>query len=124
MARIDKYEPKSGGFRAILAFAPVAGDVGKPIPVELNGSGRVVKAVANSAVLRGVICMPSLLNNGDPIDVMTDGEIVDVTTAGVTGAVAGAEIKAGAAGTLDAAGTGKSVGWMVEAWRLVVRVGR
>jgi len=124
MARIDKYEPKSGGFRAVLAFAPAAGDVGKPIPVDLNGSGRVVKAAANSVAVRGVICMPSKLNSGDPVDVMTDGEIVDVTTADVTGAVAGVEVKAGAAGTLDAAGTGKSVGWFVEAWRLVVRVGR
>lgn len=124
MARIDKYNPVSGGFRAKLGFAPVAADLGKVIPVDINSSGRVVKAAANSAAARAVICMPSLLSEGDPVDCMTDGEIVDVTTADVTGAVAGAAIKAAAAGTVGAAGTGVNIGHMVEAWRLVVRVGR
>jgi hypothetical protein len=124
MARFDKVDPKDGSYRAKLAFAPVAGDVGKVIPIEINGSGLVAKAAANSTAVKGVICLSSLLAAGDPVDVMTDGEIVDVTTASVTGAAAGAEIKAGAAGTLDAAGTGDSVGWMVEPWRLIVRLGR
>lgn len=126
MARFDKYDPKDGGFRARLGFAVVAGDVGKVIPVEINGSGNAVKAAANSAATRGVICPVGVMAQGEPVDVMTDGEIVDINVKNtdVTGAVAGAEIKAGAAGTVDAAGTGKSVGWMVEAWRLVVRLGR
>lgn len=124
MARFDKVDPKDGSFRVKLGFAPVAGDVGKVIPVDINGSGLAVKAAANSAGARGVICLSSLLAQGDPVDCMTDGEIVDVTTADVTGAVAGAVIKVGAAGTTDAAGTGRNVGWMVEPWRLIVRLGR
>lgn len=124
MARIDKYDPKDGGFRAKLGFAPAAADVGKVIPVDIDGSGLAQRAAANSAVARGVICLSSQLNQGDPVDVMTDGEIVDVTTADVTGAAAGATVLAGAAGTVDVAGTGRAVGFMVEAWRLIVRVGR
>lgn len=126
MARIDKYDPKDGGFRARLGFAVVAADVGKVIPVEINGSGNAVRAALNSVEARGVICPVRTMAEGEPVDVMTDGEIVDVnvTNADVTGAVAGAEIQVGAAGTVDAAGTGKSIGWMVEAWRLIVRVGR
>lgn len=128
MARFDKVDPKDGSYRAKLGFAVVAADVGKVIPVEINGAGNAVRAAANSVAVRGVICPTSAMPQADPIDVMTDGEIVDVNArAGitdVTGAVAGAEIKAGAAGTVDAAGTGDSIGWMVEAWRLVVRLGR
>lgn len=124
MARFDKVDPKDGSFRVKLGFAPVAGDVGKVIPVEVNGSGLAVKAALNSTTVRGVLCLSSLLAQGEPVDCMTDGEIVDVTTDDVTGAVAGAEINAGAAGTVDAAGTGKSIGHMVEAWRLIVRLGR
>lgn len=126
MARFDKYDPNDGGFRARLGFAVVAGDVGVVIPVEIDGSGVAQRAALNSVAARGVICPVGVMAQGDPVDVMTDGEIVDVnvTNTDVTGAAAGAEIKVGAAGTVDAAGTGKSVGWMVEAWRLVVRLGR
>lgn len=124
MARFDKVDPKDGSFRVKLGFAPVAGDVGKVIPVEVNGSGLAVKAAANSTAVRGVLCLSSLLAIGEPVDCMTDGEIVDVTTDSVTGAVAGTEIKAAGAGTVGAAGTGKSIGHMVEAWRLIVRLGR
>lgn len=124
MARFDKVDPKDGSFRVKLGFAPVAGDVGKVIPVEVNGSGVAVKAAANSTTARGVIVLSSLLAQGDPVDCMTDGEIVDVTTDSVTGAVAGALIRVAAAGTVGAAGTGISVGHMVENWRLIVRLGR
>jgi hypothetical protein len=125
MARFDKVDPKDGSFRVKLGFSAVAGDVGKVIPVDINGSGLAVKAAANSANCRGVICLTAPTPAGDPVDCMTDGEIVDVVAGtDVTGAVAGAEIKAGAAGTVDAAGTGKSIGFMVEAWRLIVRLGR
>lgn len=124
MARFDKVDPKDGSFRVKLSFAIPSADVGKIIPVEINGSGLAVKAAANSVVARGVVCASSPMAVGDPIDCMTDGEIVDVTTTTVVGAVAGAEIKVGAAGAIDATGTGKSVGWMVENWRLIVRLGR
>ena len=112
MARIDKYDPVSGGYRAPLGFTPVLSEVGDVIAVKLDGNGRVIKST--DAVCRGVICLSSLLNLADKVDVMTSGEIVDVE-----GLDAGTDYTAAAAGAL-AEGTG--VGWTVEAWRLVVRV--
>lgn len=112
MARIDKYDPVSGGYRAPLGFAPTSGEVGDVIAVKLDGNGRVIKSTDD--VCRGVICLSSLLNQGDKVDVMTAGEIVDVE-----GLDAGTDYASAAAGAL-AEGTG--VGWTVEAWRLIVRV--
>lgn len=129
MARIDKYDPVSGGFRAKLGFAPTADDVGDVIAVTINGSGNAVRSSAANA--DGVICLSSLLAQGDPVDVMTDGEIVDVDASNdnVTGAAAGAEVFAGASGAVNttapgAGANGVRLGRFVEAWRLVVRVGR
>lgn len=124
MARFDKVDPKDGSFRAKLGFAPVAADVGKVIPVDIDGAGLAQRAALNSANARGVICLSSVIPQGRPVDVMTDGEIVDVTTDDVTGAAAGAVVHAGAAGTADVAGTGRALGFFVEAWRMIVRVGR
>lgn len=128
MARFDKYDPVSGGFRARLGFAPVAGDVGDVIAVNLNASGQVIKAVA-AADAEGVICLSSLLNQLDVVDVMTHGEIVDVhaTADNVTGHSAGSVAYAGATGAVNATAPGAGVngtrlGRFVESWRLVVRV--
>lgn len=127
MARFDKYNPVSGGFRARLGFAPVASEVGDVIAVNLNGSGQVIKAVA-AADAEGVIVLSSLLNTGDVVDVMTHGEIVDIGASdNVTGAAAGATAYAGATGAVGVTAPGAGVnstriGRFVEAWRLVVRV--
>jgi hypothetical protein len=126
MARIDKYDGVTGGFRARLGFAPIAGEVGDVIAVSLNGSGEVVKGTATAC--DGVICLSSLLNQGDVVDVMTDGEIVDIGAGNnVTGFAAGAVAYSAATGgvgvTAPGAGVaGVRVGRFVEAWRLVVRV--
>lgn len=126
MARIDKYDPVSGGFRARLGFQPAGGEVGDVIAVSLNASGQVVKGTA--AACDGVICLSSPLNQGDVVDVMTDGEIVDIAAGdNVTGAAAGAVAFSAAAGgvgvTAPGAGVnGVRIGRFVEAWRLVVRV--
>jgi hypothetical protein len=128
MARFDKYDPVSGGFRARLGFTPVAGEVGDVIGVDVNGSGLVVKASATAA--EGVICLSSLLALNDPVDVMTSGEIVDVGASdGVTGAALGAKAYTAAAGAIGVTAPGAGVngvrvGTFVEAWRLVVRVQR
>lgn len=126
MARFDKYDPLSGGFRARLGFAPSAGEVGDVIGVYIDGSGLVQKGgVANT---EGVICLSSLLNQNDPVDVMTDGEIVDVATGdNVTGFALGAKAYAAAAGAIGVTAPGSgvngvSIGTFVEAWRLIVRV--
>lgn len=127
MARFDKYDPKDGGFRAKLGWAPVAAEVGDLIAVTINGSGQAVKASSTNA--DGVVVMSSLLAQGDPVDVMTHGEIVDIDAANdnVTGAAAGARAYAGASGAVNATAPGAGVngtyiGRFVEAWRLVVRV--
>lgn len=128
MARFDKYDPVSGGFRARLGFAPTAGEVGDVIAVNLNGSGQVIKAVA-AADAEGVIVLSSLLSQGDVVDVMTHGEIVDVGATGdnVSGHSAGSVAYAGATGAVNATAPGAGVngtriGRFVESWRLVVRV--
>lgn len=124
MARIDKTEPHVGSFRAPLGFQPVAADVGKIYAVDINGSGAVVKSV-DGTDCRGVICLSSMIPQGKPVDVMTSGELVDILDAssGVTGFGAGVLVKAGAAGIVSNAAAGKSIGWFVQAWRLVVRLG-
>jgi hypothetical protein len=130
MARYDKYNPVSGGFRARLGWTPVAAEVGDVIAVTINGSGKVVKTTAATDVVEGVVCLSSLLNLDDVVDVMTGGEIVDVTANdNVTGAAAGAVVYAGASGAINttapAAGVnGTKVGRFIEAWRLVVRLNR
>lgn len=120
MARFDKYDPVSGGFRARLGFAPVAADVGAVIAVGLDGNGQAVRAAAAADVV-GVVCFSRLHAEGDVVDVMTAGEIVDVTDGNVSGAAAGS-LAAAAGADVTAGGAGARVGHFVEAWRLVVRV--
>lgn len=126
MARIDKYSGVVGGFRARLGFAPVAGDVGDVIGVLVDGAGLVQKAAAGTT--EGVICLSSLLNVGDVVDVMTHGEIVDIVAGNnVTGFALGAKAYAAAAGAIGVTAPGAGVngtyiGTFVEAWRLIVRV--
>lgn len=138
MSRIDKYDPKSGGFRAPLNMALTATsgpsgvtDLDRVIVVALNGSGRVVKATTAASAV-GVICAHKPFSVGEVIDVMTDGEIVELAAADLqTGSPA-----AGTKYVLDttasrlaaqgapAAGTNVFyVGTTVEASRLVVRCG-
>lgn len=120
MARFDKYDPVSGGFRARLGFAPVAADVGAVIAVGLDGNGQAVRAAAAADVV-GVVCFSRLHSEGDVVDVMTAGEIVDVTDGNVSGAAAGS-LASAADDAVVAGGAGTRVGHFVEAWRLVVRV--
>lgn len=127
MARIDKYQ---AGFRARLGFQPLAAEVGDIIPVVINGSSLAVKTT-DAITCDGVICLSSLLNQNDYVDVMTSGEIVDIVAASdnIAGAAAGATIFAGNAGatttTAPVAGTNATrIGKCVEAWRLIVRVQR
>jgi len=119
MARYDKYEPFSGGFRAPLAAATLAGAQFTPVGVGLDTSGRVVAGAGNTGVL-GVYIPHALRAVGDIVDVMTDGEIVEMTglTAGTTYYAAAAD------GAISTTNTGKKLGATVESTRLVVRVGR
>lgn len=124
MARYDKYDPHSGGFRAPLAADLTATEDtgnGNPVAVGLNTSGQVVVAQQAASGTVGLLCTTKDLKAGDIVDVMTHGEIVEV--AGLT---AGQEVTAanasGAIGlTAVGAGFGR-VGHTVEATRLIVRM--
>jgi hypothetical protein len=121
MARYDKYDPKSGGFRARLAAGWDSADVGVVRAVTLDGNGRVVKVTAADTA-SGVLVIDTPKSAGDPVDVMTAGEIVEVS-----GLTAGTAYYTAANATLDtaapAAGVNKvRVGLTAEADRLIVRV--
>jgi hypothetical protein len=126
LARIDKYDPISGGHRAPLAanvnaHDGVIGGGTAPVGVGLDSSGRVVVGVSVAAVgIIGVLCLPSNKKAGDVVDVMTAGEIVDV--GGTAGTVYTANTTTGAITNAAASATQIRVGYTVEAGRLVVRV--
>jgi hypothetical protein len=119
MARIDKYEPVGGGFRAPLA-ADYAGSA-VPVGVGLDVQGRVVVGAGNTGIV-GVLCVPDARKAGSIVDCMTDGELVEF--AGAAGTVYHVTDATGAIAA-GAAGAGQTrVGHTVEATRLIVRVAR
>lgn len=122
MARIDKYEPLTGGHRARLGFDVVDADLNKVIAVGLDANGRVQKGSANTGVI-GVLVLTEPMASGKYVDVMQDGEIVemDVNHAGI---VAGTRYYGAADGAVNTTNTDKPLGWTAEATRLVVRVGK
>lgn len=121
MARIDKYDPVDGGFRAPLNANMAKTEPGNPIGVGLNTSGRVVAGAGNTGIL-GVIDLNVDKKAGDVVDVMTDGELVEFT--GTAGTVYTADTTSGVLGTTAADATHTRVGHTVEATRLVVRARR
>lgn len=119
VARYDKYEPKSGGFRAELAADWDAAAVGVPTGVGLDGNGRVVAGAGNTGIV-GVLVIDYPMSAGTVVDTMTDGEVADVD-----GLPAGSLIFADAAtGALGTDNTDTRVGHTAEASRLVVRAAR
>lgn len=87
MARYDKYDPISGGFRAPLAAAITetsgsgsSSQVGIPLAMGLDGQGRAVIGAGNTGVL-GVYIADQAKAVGDIADIMTAGEIVDLDEA-------------------------------------------
>lgn len=118
MARIDKYQPVAGGFRAPLhaAYTGAAAAIG----VSLNSSGRVVVGAGNTGIT-GVIVSPFDKAAGDTIDVMTAGEMVEF--GGAAGTVYTANTTTGVISNAAASATQVKVGHTVEADRLVVRLG-
>lgn len=119
MARFDKYDPISGGFRAPLnaAYTGSANVVG----VGLNSSGLLVVGASVAAIgIVGVICQPKNKAAGDVIDVMTDGEIVEF--AGAAATLYTANTTTGAVSNAAISATQQLVGFTVELSRLIVRV--
>jgi hypothetical protein len=124
MARFDKYDPISGGFRAATAIAWTSSDLNKAFAVGLNSSGAVVKGAGNSGVV-GIVVVTKAKAIGDIIDVMTQGEIVEATLSdGTTALTAGTSYYGDVtSGALTATATSnKKLGYTVETTRLVVRV--
>lgn len=132
MARYDKYSGVVGGFRVPLNAAVTAtsgasstNQVGVPIAVGVNTSGRALVGDPSNSGFVGVVVCDKAKAIFDVIDVMTAGEIVEVA-----GLAAGTTYYANpTTGVLTAsapaAGVGGfRVGHTVEATRLVVRVGR
>jgi hypothetical protein len=139
VSRYDKYSPRAGGFRAKLnaawnATSGPAGvsDLNRIIVVELNASGRLIKATS-AVTACGIVVLTGPKAAGDVVDVMTAGEVVEVDGNDVQGGVAPT---AGQRFFFDAtasrlalvaapvAGTNYFlVGRVVEATRLVVRCG-
>jgi hypothetical protein len=116
MARIDKYDPVDGGFRAPLAGA-WAGQAA-PIGVGLDVNGRVVPGAGQTGIV-GVLCKPDAAAAGSVVDIARDAELVEFN--GVPGTVYYAADADGAISTTD---TGTVVGFTVEASRLIVGVAR
>lgn len=112
MARYDKYDPVSGGFRAPLAADLSTTDT--VIGVGLDASGNVVPGAGQSGVV-GAVVVTREMNAGDIVDVMTDGEVVE---AGLTAGTA--YYAANADGAVATTGD-VYLGHTVEADRLVVR---
>lgn len=119
MARIDKYDPVGGGFRAPLA-ADRAGSA-LPVGVGLDVNGRVVAGAGQSGIM-GVLCKPDAAKAGDIVDIMKDGELVEF--AGVAGTAYTANTTTGVVSSAAVSGTQIKVGSTVEATRLIVGVTR
>lgn len=121
MARYDKYDPISGGFRAPLAADRAKTSAGNPLGVGLDANGRVVPGGGTTGIV-GVLCTTRDMKANDIVDVMTHGEVVEMTGVGAGVVVTSAD----ASGVTDATvpGVGRtSVGYTVEATRLIVRRG-
>lgn len=116
MARIDKYDPVSGGHRAPLHAARTG--AAAPIGVGLNSSGRVVAGGGQTGII-GVLCKPDDAVAGEIIDIMQFGELVEFD--GDAGTVYYADNTTGVISDTGGVGTTR-VGHTVEATRLVVRV--
>lgn len=131
MARFDKYDPVSGGFRCKLNAAIAAVDVGKVYAVAVNGSNRVIRTgIGATADIAGVICAVRPMDAGEAVDVMTAGEIVEMAETAGTALTAGAKVYGHTDGTVDdTATTSKYLGQVVEdgsvttSKRVVIRVG-
>lgn len=125
MARFDKYDPYSGGFRAPLAAAIAIADVGKVFAVSIDSSGRALIGGPAVTAISGLICAVRAMAAGEMVDVMTAGEIEEVTETAGTALVLGLPVFAHADGTIDdTAASGVAVGITVtRATRLVVRCG-
>lgn len=125
MARYDKYDPISGGYRAQLNADLTATEdtgTGNPLMVSLNASGKVVVGAALATTPgRGVLCTTKNMKAGDVVDVMTDGEVVEMSGT-AAGAIVTGVTTTGVTDDVAVDATHLAVGYTVESTRMVVRV--
>lgn len=117
MARIDKYDPVDGGFRAPLNAS--RSGAAAPVGVGINSSGRVVAGAGQTGIV-GVLCKPDDAAAADIMDVMTHGELVEF--GGAAGTVYTANTTTGVISNAAVSATQVPVGFTVEGDRLVVRM--
>jgi hypothetical protein len=138
VSRYDKYDPKSGGFRAPAnaAWTATSGPAGvtdlyRVTGVALNASGRAIRATTALGCV-GITIAHGPKDAGSPLDIMTNGEVIELDAADIQGGTAPTagtkyylDTTAGRlTATAPAAGTNAFyVGTTVEANRLVVRCG-
>jgi hypothetical protein len=110
MARYDKYDPISGGFRANLNAAITdTAKIGVPLAVGLNSSGKVVEGSGDTGVI-GVLVADQAKAANEVVDVMTAGEIVDLDEDNFD---PGANYYGAAAGAVNTTATGVPIGFTV-----------
>jgi hypothetical protein len=133
MARVDKYDPVTGGFRADVAVDVLDADLGKLYAYGLDSSGKAVKGAGQSGI-QGVWVFNDKPGRVGPLkeiprqDIMREGCIGDfgptAGTPGVNFGVAGTKYYAdpatGAISTTAAGGV--FIGVTVEPDRLEVNV--
>lgn len=110
MARYDKYDPISGGFRANLNAAITdPAKIAVPLAVGLNASGKVVEGAGATGVI-GVLIADQEKAANEVVDVMTAGEIVDLNE---TNFDPGAKYYGATTGAVNTTNTGVPLGWTV-----------
>lgn len=105
MSRYDKYDPKNGGYRSVLAADFLPSNLEKILGVGHDANGRTVIGAGQSGIT-GVLVLTKARKAGEVIDVMTSGEIIEF---GPTDGEAGEDF--GRAGTVyysDTAGNVES----------------
>jgi hypothetical protein len=129
MGRYDKYDPKAGGFRAILAADFDPGNREKVLGAGLDTDGRAVIGAGHTGVI-GVLVLTKARKAGEVVDIMTSGEIVEFgpsdagSKPGVDFGDPGTEYFSddhGLVTSTSAAGS-VSIGFTAEGQRLIVRV--
>lgn len=120
MARFDKYDPYSGGFRAPLAAElKDASKINMMHAVGLDANGRVVIGKGNTGIV-GIFVTDRIRNAGEIVDVMTHGEIVEAPDS----LKAGTNIFGADDGVVSETDGGTSLGFVVEVGRVVVRAAK
>lgn len=125
MARYDKYDGVTGGFRAAAKTDQIEAEYDVPLGTGLDAAGLAeLKVPGNTGFVGVCIVDRTKRKAGKILDIMTAGEIVDVA-----GLAAGTDYYLDADGDLTASApaagaAGYYVGHTVEAWRLVVRFQR